>query len=297
VQNLLAGLKVAALVVLVAAGFALGRGSTDHFTAGGAIGASGWLIALIPIMFSYAGWNAAAYVAEEVRDPQRNVPWALGLGTFAVVALYLGINLLYVFAFTPREMSEAGIRLGDLAAEQLMGARAGQVMAALSSVIMLGSISAMVLAGPRVYFAMARDGLFFAAAARVHPTYRTPWIAIAAQGAWSTLLVLSGTFDQLLTYTGIAVVLFAGVAVTTVFVLRRKVTAESRPFSAWGYPWAPALFAVASAAIVVNAIVTRPATSLAGLAVMAAGLPLYAIMRAGVVPDAPKAGSPGAPTA
>ena len=186
-QNALAGLKVAALAVFVAAGFTIGRGSFDHFAGGEPVTVSGWLSALIPAMFSYSGWNAAAYVAEEGRDPQRNVPWALALGTGAVIAIYLAVNLLYLYAFTPREMSEmsqAGIRLGDLAAEQLLGAAAGAAMAVLSIVIMLGSISAMVLAGPRVYFAMARDGVFFSTAARVHPRFRTPWISIAAQGMW-----------------------------------------------------------------------------------------------------------------
>lgn len=279
VQNSLAAIKIAALVVFVVAGFIAGQGSVSHFSEGESVAASGWLLAFIPVMFSYSGWNAAAYVAEEVRDPQRNVPWALALGTGAVVVLYLAVNALYIFAFTLQEMRTAGIRLGDLAAEQLLGASAGSILAAVSVVIMTGSISAMVLAGPRVYFAMARDGVFFSAAARVHPTFRTPWVAIAAQGLWSSLLVVSGTFDQLLTYTGIAVVLFAAIAVLSLFVLRARDRTAARPFSAWGYPWAPALFVLAGAAIVVNAILERPRTTAAGLLIMAAGLPLYYLMR------------------
>ena len=137
----------------------------------------------------------------------------------------------------------------------------------------------MTLAGPRIYYAMARDGVFFPAAARVHPRFGTPAVAIAAQTAWSCLLVLSGTFEQLLTYTGFAIVLFSAVAVCALFVLRWKTPEAHRPFRAWGYPIAPAIFALASFAIVVNAIRGAPGPSAIGLLVMAGGIPLYWLMR------------------
>ena len=141
------------------------------------------------------------------------------------------------------------------------------------------SISAMVLAGPRVYFAMARDGQFFSAAARVHPRFRTPVVAIIAQSVWSSLLVLAGTFEQLLLYTGFAVVVFAGAAVAALFVLRRRDPSAPRPFRAWGYPVAPAIFVTTSAAMVVNAIWREPAASGAGVLLILAGLPLYLLFR------------------
>jgi APA family basic amino acid/polyamine antiporter len=140
------------------------------------------------------------------------------------------------------------------------------------------SISAMVLAGPRVYYAMARDGQFPAFAARLDPKYRTPSLAIAAQGTWASLLVLTGRFEQLVEYTGFAIVLFAGIAVASLFVLRRRHPDEPRPFRAWGYPVAPFVFAAASALIVMNALWRSPATSGAGLLVILAGLPVYALM-------------------
>jgi APA family basic amino acid/polyamine antiporter len=133
----------------------------------------------------------------------------------------------------------------------------------------------MILAGPRVYFAMARDGLFLSAAARIHPRFRTPATAIVAQAIWSSILVLSGTFEQLLTYTGFAVVLFAAVATLALFVLRHTRSGEVRPFRAWGYPIAPALFCIVSLAVVVNTIYKSPRPSLAGLVIMAAGVPIY----------------------
>ena len=280
VQNLLAGVKVSALVLFVAAGFALGRGTMPSLLGDGVVPSSGWLLALVPVMFSYSGWNAAVYVAEEVRAPGRNVPLALGLGTAAVVVLYVALNLLYLYALPLAELAGlGGGRLVDIVAERLFGFVAGDVLALFSIISLAASVSAMVLAGPRVYYAMARDGLFLPSAARVHPRFRTPVAAIVAQAVWSGVLVLSGTLSQLVTYTGFAVILFAGVAVSALFVLRRRGAGETRPFSAWGYPLAPAAFVLASAVIVVNEIVRNPRTSLTGLAIIALGLPFYYLAR------------------
>ena len=280
VHNLLAGLKVTALVAVVALGFSIGRGSVANYSAGDSTTIANWVFALIPVMFSYSGWNAAAYVTEEIRRPERNVPRALLLGTVAVVLIYLFLNLVYLYAMPIVEFPSQAIRVGDAAVERLFGPGAGGVWAAASIVMIAASISAMVLAGPRVYYAMARDGLFFCAAARVHPRFRTPIVAIVAQAGWSGILVLTGTFGQLVEYTGFAVVLFAGIAVFAVFVLRRRHPSEPRPFRAWGYPLAPLFFAVTSVLIVTNALRENPATSGTGLLVIGLGVPLYAWMRA-----------------
>jgi APA family basic amino acid/polyamine antiporter len=281
VQNLLAATKVSFLVFFVAAGFTLGRGSFHHATGGdGGVAAAGWLLALVPVMFTYSGWNAAAYVAEEVRNPGRNVPIALGLGTAAVIVIYVALNLLYLYALPLADLAGLeGGRLVDSAAERLFGFVAGNVLAIFTIISIAASISAMVLAGPRVYFAMARDGLFVPSAARVHPRFRTPAAAIVAQGVWSSVLVLSGTLSQLVTYTGFAVILFSAMAVLAVFVLRRRYPAEVRPFKAWGYPLAPAVFVLASAVIVANEIWRNPGTSAAGLAIIGVGIPVYVLMR------------------
>ena len=279
VQNLLAGAKVAVLVAFVALGFGIGQGDLAHFAAGGLVSPALWVLALIPVMFSYSGWNAAAYVAEEMRDPGRNVPLALGLGTIVVVAIYLLLNALYVYALPVAEFATIDVRVVDAAADRLFGPAIAGPFAAASVTMIAASISAMVMAGPRVYYAMARDGQFPAFAARVHPRYRTPSLAIAAQGVWASLLVLSGRFDQLVEYTGFAVVLFAGIAVASLFVLRRRFPDEPRPFRAWGYPVAPFIFAAASLLIVLNALWRSPATSGAGLLVVLAGLPVYVLMR------------------
>ncbi len=276
VQNLLAAGKVAILVALVAFGFSAGDGSTTNLTAStGSVTPSLWLLGLIPVMFAYSGWNAAAYVAEEVRDPGRNLPLATAAGTVTVVVIYLLLNALYVYAMPLAEVATVDVRVVDAAADRLFGAAVAAPMAAASVVMIAASISAMVLAGPRVYYAMARDGQFLASAARVHPRFRTPVTAIVAQSVWSGILVLAGTFEQLVVYTGFAVVLFAGLAVAALFVLRRRHPDAERPFRAWGYPYAPAVFVAASLAMTVNAIWREPAASGAGLIVIGAGLPVY----------------------
>jgi APA family basic amino acid/polyamine antiporter len=283
VHNILAGLKVSALVVFIALGLSLGTGSVDHFSMTHVVAspATGWVLALVPIMFTYSGWNAAAYVAEEIRDPGRNVPLALALGTLAVVAIYLLLNILFFYAMPIAELAALpNGRLTDTVAERLFGFVAGNILGAFTIVSIAASISAMVIAGPRVYFAMARDGVFLPLAARVHPRYHTPTLAIAAQAVWSSVLVLSGgTLSQLVDYTGFAVVLFAGVAVAALFVLRWREPDAPRPYKALGYPVAPGLFVAASAVMVVYEIWNNPVPSLAGLGVIAAGLPLYFFFR------------------
>lgn len=273
VQNTLAVANLGALLALIAAGFILRRGSFAHFSEpAGAIQPTMWLVALIPVMFTYSGWNAAAYVAEEVRDPVRNVPRALVGGTLVVIVLYLLLNALFLYALPVSRMA-GEVNVGAAAAEVLGGYRTAEALVPIILVTLAAGISAMTIAGPRVYFAMARDGLFFRGAARVHARYRTPAFSIAAQGAWATMLVLTGTFEQLLIYTGFAVVLFSAVAMVSLFVLRKRQPDKNVP--RWGYPWAPAVFALASAAMLVSSIVREPRPSAAGLAIMLAGIPVF----------------------
>jgi APA family basic amino acid/polyamine antiporter len=286
VGNLLAALKVSALLVFIAVGFSVGAGSAGNLqqSAGTPSGAA-WLLALIPVMFTYSGWNAAAYLAEEIRHPGRNVPLALALGTLGVVAIYALLNLLYLYVLPVGELAQVQGSVLDVIADRMLGLRAGDVMGVVSIISIAASISAMTFAGPRVYYAMARDGLFFRAAARVHPRYHTPAVSILAQAAWSGVLVLSGGASALTNYTGFAVVLFAGVAVAALFVLRRSEPDAPRPFRAWGYPVAPAVFAIASLLIVGNALYndlvapvaagTDWGPSAAGLLIIAAGAPVY----------------------
>jgi len=288
-QNSLTTLKVGALLAFAAIGLLVTRVSGQPaFTNGAPVHASSWLLALVPIMFSYSGWNAAVYVAEEIKHPVRNVPRALLIGTVGTVALYLALNALYL-RVVPQEQFLSGVAVGEIAAERLFGPAAAVLFAVVAVVILLSSLSAMTTAGPRVYFAMARDGAFVPAAARVHPRFRTPAIAIIAQAAWSSLLVLSGTFEQLLTYTGFGVILFSALAVLSLFFVRRTPT-QAEVFKAWGYPWAPALFCLVGFAIVVNTFVDPQGrnVALAGVGVMAAGIPIYWWVKKATASPAPR---------
>jgi APA family basic amino acid/polyamine antiporter len=274
-QNTLAILKVLGLAAFVALGLGIGAAPAAGTAVAGTTTAASFLLALVPVMFTYSGWNAAAYVAEEVRDPSRNVPRALAIGTAAVIVIYLGLNALYMKALPGAELARLEGGLADAAAERLFSIDLAGAVAAFSVVSIAASISAMVLAGPRVYLAMARDGLFFASASRVHPRFRTPAVAIWMQAGWSGVLVLSGSLGQLVRYTGFAVVLFAGIAVLGLFVLRRRLPREERPFRAWGYPLAPGLFVAAALLMVLNVLWREPGTSLPGLGIILAGVPLY----------------------
>ena len=278
VGNVLAALKVTALVAFIAIGFSFGTGSLSNLTASaGSVSATSWLLAMVPVMFAYTGWNAASYVSEEIRDPERNVPRALAIGTSAVIAIYVFLNVLYLYVLPIGELAKVRGSVLDVIADKLLGARAGDIMGIVSLVSLAASISAMTIAGPRVYYAMARDGVFLAPAAEVHPRYQTPAKSIIAQSIWSIVLVLSGGADALIRYTGFAVILFAGVAVTALFVLRSREPNAPRPFKALGYPIVPGIFAVVSFLIVANALYGDPKVSGAGVLIILAGLPVYLI--------------------
>jgi APA family basic amino acid/polyamine antiporter len=282
VGNILAAMKVTALLLFIAIGLSFGTGSiTNLQTAAAPVAATSWLLALVPVMFAYSGWNAASYVAEEIRDPSRNVPIALAVGTAAVVLIYVLLNVLYLYVLPIGELAAVKGSVLDVVAERLLGERAGDILGIVSLVSLAASISAMTIAGPRVYYAMARDGVFLRPAAEIHPRFQTPAKSIIAQSVWSVLLVLTGSADALGRYTGFAVVLFAGVAVVALFVLRAREPNTPRPFKALGYPIVPGIFAIASLLIVVNALVRDPRTSGAGLLIMGAGIPLYLWFRRG----------------
>jgi APA family basic amino acid/polyamine antiporter len=275
VGNSLAALKVLALVAFVTLGFAFGDGTVRHLAESAPVAPAGWLWALIPVMFTYSGWNAASYVAEEIRDPGRNAPRALAIGTAAVSAIYVALNTLYLYVIPVEELAHVKTSVLDFIADRLLGPSAGKIMTIVAFVSLSASISAMTFAGPRVYFAMARDRLLFGGFARIHPRYRTPAVAIIAQAAWSSLLVLSAKADALVDYTGFAIVLFSGMAVVALFVLRGREPQATRPFRTWGYPVTPALYVVATALILINGLVSKPMATSAGLLVMGAGIPSY----------------------
>jgi len=276
VSNLLATLKVSAFVLFIAFGFSLGTGESDRLTEVVApVSAAGWFLALLAVGFTYSGWNAAAYVAEEIRDPGRNAPRAFALGTGAVIAIYLLMNALYLYVVPVGELATLKGSVLDIVADRLIGATAGNIMGIVGIISLAASANAMTFAGPRVYFAMARDGMFFQRAADVHPRYRTPAVSIVAQTIWASLLVLSAKADALINYTGFAIWLFSGLAVAGLFVLRWREPHAERPFRTWGYPVVPALYAVVAFVVIVNGLIRDPGPTGAGALIILAGIPLY----------------------
>ena len=276
VMNVLATLKITALLIFIALGFSIGAGTgTNLQQVAGPVSATNWLLALVPVMFTYSGWNAAAYMAEEIRDPGRNLPRALLMGTIAVIIIYALLNTLYLYSMPVGELAVVKGSVFDLIGERTLGARAGDVLGLVAMVSVAAGLNAWTFAGPRVYYAMARDGVFFPAASRVHPRFKTPYVSIVAQAAWASVLILTGSLDTLTNYVGFAITLFAGIAVAAVFVLRAREPNAPRPYKTLGYPIAPAIFVLASLAIVVNAVYRNPGPSALGLLVIGSGIPLY----------------------
>ena len=274
-NNALAALNVLTVLLVVAVGFAVGEAPARDWVAESrpwTIG--GWLLALIPVMFTFSGWNAPAYLGGEFREPGRSLPRAFLLGTCVVLALYLALVGLYLHALGPTDLAGT-TAVGDRAAATLLGGGGASLLVPLILVALASSVSAMVMTGPRVYYAMARDGALPGSFSRLSPRTGVPARALIAQSAWSCLLVVTGAFEALLTYTGFAIVLFGGVAVASVFVLRRRDPAVPRPYRVWGYPLTPAAFVLASAAMVVQAIRLAPAPSLWGTALILLGVPVW----------------------
>jgi APA family basic amino acid/polyamine antiporter len=279
-SNLLTTLKITAFVLFIAFGLTAGTGESSNLTqSAGPVAVTGWIFAFIPVMFTYSGWNAAAYMAEEIRDPGRNVPRSLLLGTVVVTVIYLLINVLYLYVIPIGELATIQGSVLDVVADRLLGVRAGDIMAVVAIVSLAAGINAWTFAGPRVYFAMARDNAFFKSAARVHPKYKTPAASIIAQAAFTILLIVIGSLDAIANYVGFAITLFAGAAVAAVFVLRARDPDAPRPFKAFGYPWTPAIFVLVSAAIVLNAYYTDPRVTGIGTLIILAGIPIYYFFR------------------
>jgi len=280
VQNALTGLKILLIVGLVAAGFAVGKGSFAHLAAAAPFrldfgGLKTMGLALMWIMFAYSGWNASAYVGSEVRDPSRNLPRSLLLGTGIVALLYFALNLFYIYAISPAQM-EGVISIAGLASGNLFGPSAETVLSLLISFALFSSLSAYLILGPRVYYSMARDGIFFKSIAYVDPKCAVPTRSIILQGAIAAVMVLFGTFDQLLTYMGFSLGIFPLLAVLGVFKLRRTGrSAVKLP----GFPVAPAVYILIGASILVLSFLERPVESLVAIATALAGIPVYLFFR------------------
>lgn len=295
VQNVFTVLKVAAILFLVAAGFASGAGSFEHVVQPAAAGiptGGALVLAIVAAMsgafWAYDGWNNITYIAGEVRQPQRTVPRALFLGTFVVITVYLLVNLAYLYILPVDVMAASDLVATD-AATVILGSLGGTFIAAAVMVSTFGTSNGTILASARVYFAMAREKMFFPAIGAIHPRYRTPGNALLLQAVWTCILVLSGTFDTLTDMLIFVSWIFYALGAFGVFILRRTMPDVPRPYKVWGYPVVPAVFVLFASVYVlftlygdITAYIEGKATiinSVFGLVLVGMGIPFYIYFR------------------
>ncbi len=280
VQNLFTVAKAALILVFIIGGLVLGNTGwimepSDEPVLGGMLTPT-FAIGLIFVSFAYSGWNGAAYLAGEVRRPARTLPIALVAGTLVVTLLFLGLNFVFLSS-GPTEGLSGVVEVGHVAAMRLFGPKAGSLLTGVIALALVSSVSAMVMAGPRVYEAMGEDSpkLSFL-------SYRTkrggPAVAVALQTSVAIFMVATSTFETLLTYIGLTLSLLAGLTVLGVIVLRHKEPKLRRPYKAWGYPVTPLLFVGLSAWMIIHTIIERPMTAIASLGTVACGVVLYVLV-------------------
>jgi basic amino acid/polyamine antiporter, APA family len=281
--------KIALVLGIGAGAMLLADGSWAHFSLrndGGTCegvaaaargGIAGFGAAMLGALWAYNGWNEVTYVAEEVKDPQRNLPLALIGGIGVLAALYISANAAYFYVLTPTEV--ASVPLSSAVATEVIaravGPAAASAMAGVLAMSIFGALLIAALGSARIPYAMARDGMFFAALAQVSPRTRVPIRALVAQGVWASVLVLSGSYDTLTDYAIFSVLIFVSLATGAVYVFRRTLPDAARAYRTWGYPVVPALFLLVSGWLIVSTLFTTPGRALAGLGLMALGLPFY----------------------
>ena len=286
-QNIATWAKFGAIGAFVILGFAIGKGDWHHFTAqewgtvhGLTTGMSpshllsAFGIALIAVFWAYDGWVYVTWVAGEVKNPRRNVLLAMVLGVLIVGIVYVAMNMTYVYALPLSEIAKHET-IAHAAAVALFSPAAAVWLSAMIAISCFGALACAVMSSPRVYYAMAVDGLFFRRMAVVHPKWRTPAFALIAQGIWAGILTLSGRYDQLYTYVMFGMVLSYTLTVIGLFLLRWKRPEIPRSYRCTGYPWLPGIYVLIGAAWTLNTIITRPLEAFWGAAIVLIGVPGY----------------------
>lgn len=278
VQNVLTGAKVLGLIAFLVLALAIGHGDWHHLsmnatrTAPTSLPAQ-FAVSMFWVYFSYSGWNAATYVAEELRNPARTLPAALGIGTGLVAILYIALNLIFIYA-APLEDLKGQVAVGAIAASRLFGPEVASLFSALLALTLVTMINAMVTIGPRVYYAMARNGAFLAAAAKVHPKWRTPVLAIVAQGICAMVLTIT-PFPQLVVYIGFLLNIFAVLSVASLMHLRRQAGWRKLKVVSFCYPLFPVLFIIVGLWMTVQGVKLKPYVSLAAAVTVVTGALVY----------------------
>ncbi len=275
VQNILTVFKISLIVIFILTGLFIGNGSMSHFSFSFDLPLQEkFAISLIFVYFAYSGWNAASYIGGEIKNPKRNIPLSLFIGTILVMCLYLFLNVTYIYALSVEKMSGV-LEVGTKAAEALFGKGIAKYFSGAIAITILSSLSAMIMTGPRVYYAMAKDNVFFEIFARVNSSHKTPSYSIFLQAGISIIMVITASFDKLLLYIGFTLSLFAMLTVLGMIVLRFKKLSIERSYKTVGYPVTPLLFIIGNVWIIYFSITRRPASSLFGLGTIALGLFIY----------------------
>ena len=281
-QNVLSIFKIGSLLAIIVLGALFGKGETAHFNPlfdwAKLSNFSVFAAAFIPVIFAYSGWNAVIYIAGEVKNPDRTLPQALLWANLIVIGLYLAINVIYIYAVPVTEMKGA-LRVSEVATTALFGYQTSAWITAIITISVLGALNVVIMLGPRIYYAMARDGVFFKGLAHVHPTLNTPVNAIVLQAVWSCFLIVTGTFGTLFTYVSVIITLFSALTVGSVMVLRWKMPELKRPYRLWGYPIVPIVFVLANLWIVWGSLTEKPWESLWGVFIVSLGIPAYVLWR------------------
>jgi APA family basic amino acid/polyamine antiporter len=276
VQVVVTVVKVGLIVAIIVIGLGTGHGtmSNYHTSIPAPGGIAGFFAALVAALWAYDGWNNVTMVASEVTKPQRNLPLALIIGTSAVIAIYLLTNLAYFYVL-PADAVASTDRVAGEMMRRILGTPGAGAVSIAAMISIFAALNGSILSGSRVPFAAARDGLFFRRLAHVHPVHKTPSVSILALNAWASLLVLSGTYDQLYEYVIFSSVILYGMATAAVIVLRVKRPDMPRPYRTVGYPVVPVVFILGVGSLVVSRLVNKPEESLKGLVIIAIGLPFY----------------------
>lgn len=277
IQNLLTSFKIIVILTFILLGFTIGNGSLDNFSSNGghsSLFTGKFATSLIFISFAYSGWNASAYLGSEIKNPSRNIPLSLFWGTMVVMILYLSLNMLFIYALPVSEMSGV-IEVGAKSAIALFGGKTGTIFSIAITVCLLSVISAMIMAGPRVYYAMALDRVFPSWFGNVSKKHTTPGKAIFLQAVISIIMVLTSSFNKLLIYIGFTLSLFALLTVIGLIIIRFKNPGIERPYRTFGYPVTPALFILSSLWIIIYSIIDNPFVLLYGGGTIVAGIIIY----------------------
>lgn len=278
VTNLATAVKYLALVALVVLAFTAPTGNAGHFSPAwsGAVSISALATAMVAVMWAYDGWADLSYMSGEIKDPSRNLPRALILGTTAIIAIYLLVNVAYLYLVPIPEMAQSSL-IAATAAERipLLGDAGARLVAAVVMISTFSSVNGTMMASPRIFFGMADRGLFFKAIARVSPRFESPSMAIFLATGLGVVYVLFNNFQQLADKFVLGIWPFYILAVLAVFILRRREPALPRPYRAWGYPIVPAIFLLASIGMIVNALVTDLRNTGVTFGIILAGIPVY----------------------